>query len=144
MVSIFDPQTPINQVGDIADQATDHRGVGYAKPPAEHRFGKGQSRNPGERLKGAVNKPKINAAYGQKATAQYLREEAQSAVALREGGKDIWLPAIQAEFRAVGVSAVRQRFAQRTRIELVTRRKADDHQSKIELIGTYVEYKHRF
>src|SRR5690606_35482513 len=54
--------------------------VGYAKPPAEHRFRKGQSGNPGGRPKGAVNKPKIDTSYGQMPTAQYLREEAYRTV----------------------------------------------------------------
>jgi Family of unknown function (DUF5681) len=119
--------------------------VGYAKPPAEHRFRKGQSGNPGGRPKGAANKPKIDTGYGQMPTSQYLREEAYRTVVLREGEKVIELPAIQAVFRAMGVSAMKgNRFAQRTMAELVTRLEADDHQSRMELFGTYVEYKHKW
>jgi len=119
--------------------------VGYAKPPAEHRFRKGQSGNPDGRPKGAANKPKIDTGYGQMPTSQYLREEAYRTVVLREGEKVIELPAIQAVFRAMGVSAMKgNRFAQRTMAELVTRLEADDHRSRMELFGTYVDYKHQW
>lgn len=116
--------------------------VGYAKPPVEHRFKKGQSGNPKGRIKGSKNKPKIDTGHGMRAAEEYLRLEAYRPVKLREDGELIELPAIQAVFRAMGVSAMKgNRFAQRTMAELVTgleQREADD---RMELFGNAAEYK---
>lgn len=117
--------------------------VGYGKPPAEHRFQKGQSGNPGGRPKGAKAKSKIKTGYGFKAAEEFLRAEAYRPVAIREGESVIELPAIQAVFRAMGVSAMKgNRFAQRTLAELVTTMEAEDHRARMDLFGTAVEYKH--
>lgn len=116
--------------------------VGYGKPPAEHRFKKGASGNPRGRPKGAKNQPSRRE-HGVKAAEQFLREEAYRPVAIREGDRIIELPAIQAVFRAMGVSAMKgNRFAQRTLAELVTRMEEEDHRARMELFGSAVEYKH--
>jgi hypothetical protein len=116
--------------------------VGYRRPPAEHRFRKGASGNPKGRPRGARNKPKIDTSLGMRGAEAYLREEAYRKVTLREGDKLIELPAIQAVFRAMGVSAMKgNRFAQRTLAEMITKVEHDDFTSRLDAFGTWVEYK---
>ena len=119
--------------------------VGYKRPPPEHRFKKGQSGNPRGRPKGARNKPKVDTGYGLKAAEEFLRLEAYRPVTVREGETYIELPAIQAVFRAMGVSAMKgNRFAQRTMAELVTSMEEADYNARLGLFGSAVEYKHEW
>ncbi|MES2699574.1 MAG: DUF5681 domain-containing protein [Pseudomonadota bacterium] len=117
--------------------------VGYAKPPAEHRFAKGRSGNPRGRPKGAKNKPTgVNTDYGRKPTEDFLLMEAYRPVTIREGEQVIQLPAIQAVFRAMGVAAMKgNRLAQKTLAEMVERTEATHHQSKYELFSAMFDYK---
>lgn len=116
--------------------------VGYGKPPAEHRFRKGQSGNPKGRPKGSSNKPKIDTGHGMRAAQEYLRHEAYRPVTLREDGELIELPAIQAVFRAMGVAAMKgNRFAQKTMAELVTSLEQREAEARFELFGIMLDYK---
>ena len=116
--------------------------VGYGKPPAEHRFTKGQSGNPRGRPRGARAKPKVDTGFGKNAAEEFLKIEAYRPVTIREGDKIIELPAIQAVFRAMGVSAMKgNRFAQRTLAELVGNMEAEHYRLKMEHFGTAIDYK---
>jgi hypothetical protein len=119
--------------------------VGYGRPPAEHRFRKGHSGNPRGRPRGARNKPKIDTGIGMRGAEAYLRAEAYRVVTLREGDKVIELPAIQAVFRAMGVSAMKgNRFAQKTLAEMVTKVEQDDFTSRLDAFGKWADYKHEW
>lgn len=109
--------------------------VGYGRPPAEHRFQKGRSGNPGGRPPRSKNKPKPFDPVHQP-TDNLILEEAYRPVTIREGERTIELPAIQAAVRALAISAMKgSRLSQRALAELVRtveERKSGEHQTALE------------
>jgi hypothetical protein len=80
-----------------------------------------------------------------KAAEEFLRMEAYRPVMVREGEQVIELPAIQAVFRSMGVSAMKgNRFAQKTLAEMVGKMEAEHFASRLELFGTMFDYKHKW
>lgn len=117
--------------------------VGYGKPPAAHRFRKGQSGNPqGRPRKAKAFEDQGANGLGTQPASKYLLEEAYRPVTVREGDQVIQLPAIQAIFRAMGVSAMKgNRYAQRTVAELVRNVEAEHRQSRLEHLEASINYK---
>lgn len=116
--------------------------VGYSKPPAHSRFAKGRSGNPKGRPKKAKPPPAATPTNlaGLRAS-EILLDEAYRPVMIREGDKVIELPAIQAVFRAMGVSAMKgDRHAQRMVAELVQQVESAHRQARDDYVRIMVQY----
>lgn len=119
--------------------------VGYGKPPAAHRFQKGQSGNPKGRTKGSRNKVPAGQGleFGTQPANRMLLEEAYRTISVREGEKTTALPVIKAVFRSLGVSAMKgNRLAQSTMAELVRGIEEEDRKLRVDHYATAAEYKY--
>lgn len=117
--------------------------VGYRKPPTHSRFAKGRSGNPKGRPKKAKKQTSANATVvtGLRAST-ILLDEAYRPVTIREGEKIIELPAIQAVFRAMGVSAMKgDRHAQRMVADLVQQVESAHRQAQHQYTDMMIRYK---
>lgn len=113
--------------------------VGYGKPPAEHRFKKGQSGNPKGRRKAKKTEPLRGY---DRPTQLMILEEAYRPISLREGDKVIELPAIQAVIRSMSVSAMKgNRLAQKLVTEIVQKIEQDHFKIQYENIEHFTKYK---
>ena len=114
--------------------------VGYGKPPAEHRFKKGQSDNPSGRPKGRKEERKFISR--DLPTQDMILEEAYRTVSVREGDRIIELPAIQAVLRAMGVAAMKgNRFAQKTLTQIVQQVEQEHRMIAVDSLETWGKYK---
>ena len=77
--------------------------VGYAKPPVESQFRKGTSGNPKGRPKGAKNKAPRDI---EARMLALIEEEAYRDITVREGGRLVEVPLVQAVMRATGMKAL--------------------------------------
>tara|TARA_R110002110_G_scaffold186938_1_gene394260 strand:+ start:2522 stop:3454 length:933 start_codon:yes stop_codon:yes gene_type:complete len=93
--------------------------VGYGKPPAEHRFRKGQSGNPKGRPR-KQNKQPETLGFRDMPLAGYLEKEAFRPLTLMENGKSIEIPASQAILRSIMVDGVKgNRLAKKQAYQLL-------------------------
>ena len=114
--------------------------VGYGKPPADHRFKKGQSGNPSGRPKGRKKERTLIAR--DKPTQDMILEEAYRTVTVREGERIIELPAIQAVLRAMGVAAMKgNRFAQKSLTQIVQQVEQEHRDLAVDSLETWLKYK---
>ena len=78
--------------------------VGYAKPPVQSRFGKGQSGNPRGRPREAKNKlPRLH----EERLKTIIMEEAYRTINVREGERNVSIPMVKAVVRGLAVSAAK-------------------------------------
>lgn len=125
-----------------SDASSGRNPGGYGRPPAEHRFKKGQSGNP----RGRPKKPKVPKTHSLEFSSQpaneLLMQEAYRLVTIKDGDRPITVPLIQAVFRAMGVSAVKgNRFAQRNIADLVQNVESEDRKLRADYLQTMMEYK---
>lgn len=125
--------------------ASEANPVGYRNPPAAHRFQKGRSGNPAGRprkQKPQVTLPQGNHGPSERLGSQLLLEEAYRPAVIREGEKVIELPAIQAVFRSVNVSAMKgNRLAQKMVAELVANVEEEHRKQQQSYFEALAEYK---
>lgn len=120
--------------------------VGYGKPPMTTRFQKGKSGNPrGRPRKQRKEEREPALSFAAQRANQLLMSEAYRPVTIREGERVIELPAIQAVFRSMGVSAMKgNRFAQRTLADLVREVEEEDRKLNLEYLDASMDYKIRW
>lgn len=117
--------------------------VGYAKPPQQHRFVKGQSGNPRGRPRRP--RPAPDKVRGVSYADQLILTEAYRPVSVREGDTVIEMPAIQAAMRALGISAMKgSRLAQRALAELVRDAEAKHRAETEASMEAVIEYKQKW
>jgi hypothetical protein len=109
--------------------------VGYGSPPAEHRFQKGRSGNP----RGRPRKAKRDTSSIDLVFSNYMSDlvlaEAARPIQIRENGKTIELPMIQAVVRSLGVAALKG--SHRAQVALTGMVQATQEKTITELTAVY-------
>lgn len=113
--------------------------VGYAKPPKQTRFKKGQSGNPKGRPKGKKNKiPGIR----EERLKSIILEEAYRDIKVKDGDRQVSVPMIQAIVRTMAMNAAKGNTrSQRMLTEMLMHIETQNHESYRDYLKTMIEYK---
>lgn len=107
-----------------SDKKADYT-VGYGKPPAQHRFEKGQSGNPKGRPRKAAKKPEPPRFLDGRLD-NLLEQEAFRSLQLHENGKPVKMSAVQAIMRSLLVEGVKgNRLAKKYAFEMLRQEERD-------------------
>lgn len=112
--------------------------VGYGKPPAEHRFRKGQSGNPKGRPKKAKQKPE-RPRFRDGGLSGYVEQEGLRKLRLHENGKPVEMTAAEALLRSLMADGIKgNRLAKRQAYELLRQGEEEACERRLD---TFVHFK---
>jgi len=131
-----------NQPADKKQQASEEGyDVGYGKPPKHTQFKKGQSGNPAGRPKGRKT-ARVSIKNQEKLLFDYILEENQKEITIKENGRSIKITRGQAILRSLWINALKGSvYAQKASLQLTKQaedKAAADHAT---VIDGWIKYK---
>jgi hypothetical protein len=122
-----------SELNQVEAAETGDYAVGYGKPPAEHRFKKGNRANPGGKRRKILPAEDVVPQLAVDSVHEMLMAEARRMVRVKAGGRMVEIPALQSAFREVALKAARgNRLAMATMVQLVMRSEAAERTAAAE------------